>query len=115
MKSDQIVLSLVRLFVAPWTWNFPGKNTGADYISYSKDLPDPGIELSTLESPASAGRFFTTRVTWEVGWLSDKESSHQCKRPGFDRWVGKLPWRRIWLPTPVILLGKFHGQRSLVS
>ena len=26
-----------------------------------------------------------------MGWLSDKESSHQCRRPGFDRWVGKIP------------------------
>ena len=26
-----------------------------------------------------------------------------------------LPWRRKWQPTPVLLPGKFHGQRSLVS
>ena len=29
-----------------------------------------------------------------------------------DPWVGKI-WRRKWLPTPVFLPGKFHGQRSL--
>ena len=29
--------------------------------------------------------------------------------------VGKIPWRREWQPTPVFLLGKFHGQRSLVG
>ena len=29
--------------------------------------------------------------------------------------VGKIPWRREWLPTPVFLPGEFHGQRSLVS
>ena len=27
----------------------------------------------------------------------------------------KLPWRRKWLPTPVFLSGKSHGQRSLVG
>ena len=27
----------------------------------------------------------------------------QCKRPGFDSWVGKIPWRRDRLPTPVFL------------
>ena len=32
---------------------------------------------------------------------------------GFDPWVGKIPWRREWLPTPVLLPGEFHGQRSL--
>ena len=30
------------------------------------DLPDPGIELKSLTSPALAGRFFTTSATWEV-------------------------------------------------
>ena len=34
---------------------------------------------------------------------------------GFDPWVGKFPWRRKWQPTPVFLLGEFHGQRSLVG
>ena len=37
----------------------------------------------------------------------------QCGRPGFDPWVGKIPWRREWLPTPVFLPGELHGQRSL--
>ena len=27
--------------------------------------------------------------------------------------VGKIPWRCEWQPTPVVLLGEFHGQRSL--
>ena len=29
--------------------------------------------------------------------------------------VGKIPWRREWLPTPVFLPGEFHGQRRLVG
>ena len=33
----------------------------------------------------------------------------------FDPWVGKIPWRRKWQPTPVLLPGKFHGWRSLVG
>ena len=39
----------------------------------------------------------------------------QCRRPRFNPWVGKIPWRRKWQPTPVILPGKSHGQRSLVG
>ena len=39
----------------------------------------------------------------------------QCRRPGFDPWVRKIPWRRKWQPTPVFLPGKSHGQRSLVG
>ena len=34
---------------------------------------------------------------------------------GFSPWVGKTPWRRAWQPTPVLLPGKPHGQRSLVG
>jgi len=33
----------------------------------------------------------------------------QCRRPGFDPWVGKIPWRRERLLTPVFWPGKFHG------
>ena len=39
----------------------------------------------------------------------------QCKRPGFHPWVGKIPWRRKWQPTPVLLPGKSHWRRSLVG
>ena len=37
------------------------------------------------------------------------ESSCQCKRPGFDPWVRRIPWRRKWQPTPGFLPGKSHG------
>ena len=33
----------------------------------------------------------------------------------FNPWVGKIPWRREWQPTPVFLPRKSHGQRSLVG
>ena len=29
--------------------------------------------------------------------------------------IGKIPWRRKWQSTPVLLPGKSHGQRSLVG
>ena len=32
-----------------------------------------------------------------------------------DPCVGKIPWRREWLPTPVFWTGEFHGQRSLAE
>ena len=39
----------------------------------------------------------------------------QYRRPGFDPWVRKIPWRRKWQPTLVLLPGESHGQRSLVG
>ena len=48
-------------------------------------------------------------------WLSGKETACQCRRPRFDPWVGKIPWRTKWQPTPVFLPGESHGQRSLAG
>ena len=39
----------------------------------------------------------------------------RCRRHGLDPWVGKIPWRRKWHPTPLFLPGKSHGQRSLAG
>ena len=46
-------------------------------------------------------------------WLSGKEPACQCKRCGFDPWVGKIPQRRKWPPTLVFWPGK--SQRSLAG
>ena len=51
-------------------------------------------------------------------WRSGKEPTGQCRRGrrrGFYPWVKKIPWRRTWQHTPVLLPGKFDGQRSLAS
>ena len=37
------------------------------------------------------------------------------KRGGFDPWVGKIPGRREWLPTPAFLPGESQGQRNLAG
>ena len=39
----------------------------------------------------------------------------RCKRRGFDLFVGKIPWRRAWQPTPVFLPAESHEQRSLMG
>ena len=49
------------------------------------------------------------------GGSDGKESACQCRRPMFDPWVGKMPWRRKWQLTPVFLPGKSHGQRNLLG
>ena len=43
------------------------------------------------------------------GGARSKEPTCKCRRPkrwGFDPWVGKIPWRRKWQPTPVFLPGE---------
>ena len=47
---------------------------------------------------------------------SDGKRIHlQCRRPRFDPWVRKIPWRRKQLPTAVFLPGESRGQRSLMG
>ena len=54
------------------------------------------------------------------GDSDNKESTcqrrrHKRQRHGFDPWIGKIPWRQAWQPTPVFLPGESHGQRHLVG
>ena len=44
-----------------------------------------------------------------------KKNCLQCRRPRFNPWIGKIPWRREWLPIPVFFPGEFHGDKSLMA
>ena len=39
----------------------------------------------------------------------------QYRKPGFNSWVRKIPWRRKWQATLVFLPGNSHGWRSLAG
>ena len=41
--------------------------------------------------------------SWTLGFNVPRWLSLQCRRPGFDPWVGKIPWRRKRPATPVFL------------
>ena len=67
---------------------------------------------------AQLGTIKSALLSWPHGFPGGshgKESDCQCGRPGFNPWVGKIPWRRGWLPTPVFWPGESHRQRSLVG
>ena len=57
--------------------------------------------------------FQITLTSHSFGCSDCKESGCQCRRLGFDPWVGKIPWRSARQPTPVFLLGEHLRQRSL--
>ena len=40
---------------------------------------------------------------------SDGKVSPALWETWFNPWVGKISWRREWLPTPVFWPGEFHG------
>ena len=78
-------------------WFSPGKHLGVGFL---------GHDILFLVFEGTAG------LPW---WLRGWSICLQCGRPGFDPWVGKIPWRRRWQPTPVFLPGESHGERSLVG
>ena len=53
-----------------------------------------------------------------IKYLPDHGATWQCrrhKRCRLDPWIGKIPWRRKWQPTPVFLSGQSQGRRRLVG
>ena len=75
MPQKVKLLSCVRLFATPWTVACQAPQSmefsRQEYWSGWRcplpgDLPNPGIELVSLVSPALAGGFFTISMTWEA-------------------------------------------------
>ena len=48
-------------------------------------------------------------------WWRARCQRRRRKRHRFDPWVGKIPWRRAWPPTPGFMPGEPHGRRRLVG
>ena len=55
------------------------------------------------------------KITQITGGKESACQSRSLRGCRLDPWVGKIPWRRKWQPTPVFLPAKSHGQRTLVG
>ena len=62
--------------------------------------------IRILETPRTSKKQETQSLSASIG---------PHRRCSFDPWVGKIPWRSKWQPTPLFLPGKSHGQRSLAG
>ena len=71
--------------------------------SFPLSLPSPSIQPQGL---------LKRGLPW---WLRQYRNCLQCRRPRFSLWIGKIPWRRKWQPTPVFLPEESHGERSLAG
>ena len=47
--------------------------------------------------------------------VKNPPAQQEMQETWLDPWVGKIPWRRAWQPTPVFLPGESHGLGSLVG
>ena len=55
---------------------------------------------------------YPLQYSWASVLAQMVKNPPQCRRPGFDPWVGKIPWRWERLPTPIFWSGEFHGLYS---
>ena len=96
------------LHILPWPLSLASAPVALQY---------PPIRNSSETFPTITTLAFIIlyKTYWLPRWYSGKESVCQCKRCLFSPWAGKIPWRRKWQPAPILLPGKFHGQRSLVG
>ena len=123
MSSARLLGNLCKNYCIRIHENVPSKLyskvVAAPYTSSGIRIP---IESNSLQHLALIDLFI---VSWyylqyggALGGASGKESSCQCrrcKRHRFNPWVRKIPWRKAWQSTPVILLGESHGHRSPVG
>ena len=62
--------------------------------------------LSQPKSSPGEGIHYPLQYSW-ASLVSQTVICLQCGRSGFSPWVGKIPWRKAWQPTPVFLPGEF--------
>ena len=67
----------------------------------------PGLGRSTGERI-----HYPVQYSWASLVAQLVKSLPAMREPGFDPWVGKIPWRRERLPTTVFWPGEFHGPYS---
>ena len=95
----------VSLSIMASVGGFPDSSVGKESTCNAGDPSStPGLGRSSAEGIA-----YTLQYSWLPLWLSWLRIRLQCRRPRFDLWVGKTPWRRERLPTPVLWPGEFHG------
>ena len=70
------------------------------------------VQFLGWEDPLEKGYSTHSSILGLPWWLSWSRIRLQCGIPGFNPWVGKIPWRREQLPTPVFWPGEVHGLYS---
>ena len=79
--------------------------------------PTLSTYLDCSKPPPQPSSFFLIIKLYTLGGFPDGSGGLsiclQYRRPGFDPWVRKIPWRKAWQPTPVFLPGESQGQKRL--
>ena len=103
VKSESKVTQSCLTLRNPMDCSLPGSSVHG--IFQARVLEWVAIAFS--HSNASTSQSYTlSRLPW---WLRQQRIHLQYRRPGFDSWVGKIPWRREWQPTPAMDRGAWQA------
>ena len=80
-------------------WGFPDSSVGKESAC---STGDPGSIPESGRSPGE-GIGYPVQHSWASLVAQMVKNLPALRDTGFDPWVGKIPWRRIWQPTPVFL------------
>ena len=88
---------------------FPDSSVGKESVC---NAGDPG-SISQLGRSAREGIGYPLQYSWATLVAQLIKNLPAMGETWFDSWVGKIPWRRKRLPTPVFWSGEFHGLYGL--
>ena len=88
---------------------FPDRSVGKES---AWNAGDPGL-IPGLRRFSGEGIGYPVQYSWASLVAQLVKNLLPCGRPGFYPWVGKIPWRRERLLTPVFWPREFHGLYSL--
>ena len=84
---------------------FPGSSVGKESAC---SVGDPSSIPGSGRFPGK-GIDYPPQYSWASILAQLVKNPSAMWRPGFDPWIGMIPWRRERLPTPVVWPGEFHG------
>ena len=106
-----------------WVWSLDQKDllqkemaTYASVLAWGTPWTEKPAGLQSLKSQKSQTQPCDSTTTRELsGFPHGSVAKNPPASAGdmFHPWVGKIPWRRKWQPTPVFLSEKSHRQRSM--
>ena len=90
-------------------WSITPENECESLLHYHDLLDAMTLQRMKLRERQVDLKHILIGLPWGLSW---QRICLQCRGPAFSPWVGKIPWRREQLPTPVFRPGEFHGLYS---
>ena len=102
-----------------FSFNISPSNEYSELLSFRMDWLDllavQGTFKSLLQHHSSKASILLHSAFFIVQFSHPYMTARKPRTPRFNPWVGKIPWKRAWQPTPVFLLGESPWTGELQS